>query len=259
MTAMKDLSALGVRLRTACLVAVATVPASPVLAQEATGWTFAISPYAYLPALSSSVGTEFGSVSADSSTSDILSDLDMAFMGAFEARNGRWSLILDLLYADLAADQATPLGLFFSKARVETQLSMFTTYAGYRVYETDRAAIDLLGGGRFFWLDVDLKLEPGILEGRSESLDDNWADVVVGVRGRFDLTDSWFATGLADFGGMGGGSSESWQIFGSIGYQFDPRWSAQAGWRYVSIEQRIDGQNVELDLNGPILGFTYRF
>lgn len=230
-------------------------------AQEspASGWTFALSPYLWLPALSSSVGTDRGAVNADQSTSDILSNLDMAFMGAAEARNGRWSLILDVIYADIGVSKDTPLGRLYSSAHVQTKLSAFTTYAGYRVLENERGAIDLLAGGRFYSLDVDLKLEPGTLQGRSTSLDDSWADPVFGARGRVDFAEKWYATGLVDFGGFGGGSDESWQAFASVGYQIDPRWSVQGGWRYMAIEKEIDGQDVEIDLNGPIIGATFRF
>ena len=45
----------------------------------------------------------------------------------------------------------------------------------------------------------------------------------------------------------------------TVGYQIDPRWSIQGGWRYMAVEKKIDGRDVEVDLNGPILGFTVRF
>ena len=73
----------------------------PVAARDA-GWSFALSPYAWTPGLTSSAETAWGTVEVDKSIGDVLSDLDIAFMGAFEARNGRWSLIADLFYADLS-------------------------------------------------------------------------------------------------------------------------------------------------------------
>ena len=76
---------------------------------------------------------------------------------------------------------------------------------------------------------------------------------------RFDISDGWFATVFADVGGFRAGSDLTWQIFGSLGYQIDERWSIQGGWRYVSIDKSIDGRDVEIDLNGPLLGFTVRF
>jgi hypothetical protein len=232
----------------------------PAGAQEAPrGWSFALSPYVWLPGLSTSVETTRGTVDVETSTRDAISQLDFAFMGAAEARHGRWGLILDLIYADLSSSADTPLRRLWSSAELDTRLTAFTAYAGYRVLENDRAFVDLLGGGRFYWLDLELSLEPGRLPGRSRDFSDDWADPVVGARARYDFNDAWFATALADYGGFGGSSDESWQAFASVGYQFDPRWSVQAGWRYMAVEKEITGRDVEIDLSGPILGFTVRF
>jgi hypothetical protein len=94
--------------------------AAPAMAQD-SGWSFALSPYLWAPGIKASVGTAWGSVEVDKSTSDVLSSLDLAFMAAFEARKGRWGLIADIFYADLSGSRATPLGLLFSRARPETQ------------------------------------------------------------------------------------------------------------------------------------------
>jgi hypothetical protein len=120
----------------------------------------------------------------DTSASDAISDLDFAFMGAAEARNGRWGLILDLIHSDLSSKADTPLRQFWRSAKVETKLTAFTTYAAYRVFEDEQAAVDLLGGARFFSLDLDLSLDPGLLAGRSFDLSDTWADPVLGARAR---------------------------------------------------------------------------
>ena len=230
----------------------------PALAQE-NGWSFALSPYLWTPGISSSVATGFGTLDADASIDDVLSALDFAVMGAFEARNGRWGLIADLVYSDLTETNDTPFGVLFSQARVDTDLTMATVYAGYRVHEDDRVALDVLVGARAVWLDVDVGLRPGALPARSFGLSDDWVDPLVGLRGRIDLNDRWFATALADVGGFDAGSDLTWQVLATLGYQFNARWSVQGGWRQLSIEKEMEGRDVELDLGGPALGFTVRF
>jgi hypothetical protein len=241
-------------------LAALTLPAAsgPAMAQTA-GWEFAISPYVWLPGISTSTETGRGSIDADSSTSSVIEDLDFAFMGTFQAQKGRWGLILDLLNADLSSNKSTPLGALWSDAEVQTSVTAFTTYAGYRAFENSRGSVDVLGGARFFTLDIDTSLSPGLLPGRDRSVSADWADPVLGLRGRFDFNDKWFATGLADYGGFDGGSDQSWQLFASVGYEFNQRWSMQGGWRYLAIEKEINGQDVEVDLNGPLIGFTVRF
>jgi len=69
----------------------------------------------------------------------------------------------------------------------------------------------------------------------------------------------WFATAFADVGGFDVGSDFTWQVFASLGYQFNERWSVQGGWRSFVIDKEIDGRDVDTDFNGPLLGFTVRF
>lgn len=239
------------------LAGLVALAAGPAAAQD--GWTFAVSPYVWLPGLTTSVDTPDGQVEIDSSASEAISELDFAFMAAAEARKDRWGLILDFIYSDLSTSTPTPLGILFSEAEVDTKMTVFTTYAGYRVYESERGFVEILGGGRFYSLDVDLTLEPGRRPGRSFELSDSWADPVVGARGRVNFTDKWFGTAIADYGGFAGASDDSWQAFASVGYQFNPAWSVQGGWRYLATKKELDGLDVEVDLNGALLGFTYRF
>jgi len=245
-------------MKKATVAYLAVALAAPALAQD-SGWSFALSPYAWTPGLTSSVETAWGTVEVDKSIGDVLSDLDLAFMGAFEARNGRWSLIADLFYANISQSRTTPLGLLFSRAEFETEAKLLSGYAGYRVFEGSQVAVDLMAGFRVNSIDLDISLAPGLLAGQRFGTSETWVDPLIGGRARFDITDGWFATVLADVGGFRVGSDLTWQIFGSLGYQFDERWSVQGGWRYVAIEKTINGRDVEIDLNGPLLGLTVRF
>jgi hypothetical protein len=232
--------------------------AAPVAAQD-TGWSFALSPYIWAPGIKSSVDTPRGTVGVDMSTTDILSDLHFGFMGAFEARKGRWSLIADLFYADLSQTRDTPLGVLFSRGRIETTAKGLGAYAAYRVSESERLTVDALAGLRLTSLDVDLSLSPGALPRQRVGVSETWVDPVIGGRARVGIGGNWFATALADVGGFGGDSDITWQVFASIGYQLDPRWSLQGGWRWFSIEHELEGLDVETDFSGPLLGLTVRF
>ena len=238
------------------LTFMAILLAGPAAAQD-TGWSFAGSLYGSIPGMSTSVDVPFGTVDGDVSGGDALSALDMAFMGAFEARRGRWGLLGDLLYANLSADQDTPFGAF-SSAEIETKLTAFSGYALYRVSETPRAAVDLGGGFRAFGLDLDTSLEGDAAEGRSFSDDADWVVPLATARAIIPFNEKWFATTFADVGGLSG-SDMTWQLFASVGYRFNERWSTQLGYRYMDIEKEIDGDDVSLELYGPLAGFTARF
>lgn len=235
------------------------LPFAASAGEQDPGWEFAVSPYLWTPGINASVGTALGTVSVDMSTSDVLSKLDLAFMGALEARKGRWGLIADLFYADISQNSGTPLGLAFSRARVETQAKALSAYAAYRIQENDRVALDLLAGFRVSSLNVDLSLSPRLLPGLRLSVGETWVDPVIGARTRVAITDKWFATAFADVGGFNVDSDLTWQVFGSLGYQINPRWSVLGGWRYFSAKKEMDGRDVTTDFSGPLIGVTAQF
>jgi hypothetical protein len=240
------------------IAALAVLVAGPAAAQD-PGWTFQGSLYGWVPSLTTTVGTPFGDFEAEANGSGALSALDMAFMGALEARKGKWGFIGDLLYVDLSNSKDTPFGLRFEDATFETTTSAFSGYAVYRTYESDRAIVDAGAGFRAFDLSVDLAFDSA--DSRPDydvGLSETWAVPVVAVRVILPLSETWFATAFVD-GGMSSSDTSTWQVFASVGYRFNERWSTQAGWRYMDVQKEIDGLDVSLDLSGPMFGVSARF
>lgn len=222
-------------------------------------WTFQASLYGWLPGISSSLDTSLGEITADKSTSDAIEDLDFAFMGTFEARYGRWGFIGDLITADLSASKDTPFGLAFSDADMKTSVTAFSGYAAYRVHDGSNALVDLAAGFRSFDVSLDASLDGnGTVSDRDFGADETWSVPLIGARVIVPFGGKWFGSAFADVGGLSGDNS-TWQAFASVGYRFNARWSTQLGYRYMSIAKEIDGQDVEIDLSGPLLGVTARF
>ncbi len=243
------------------LFALSVLLAAPAAAQS-QDWTFAGSLYGWVPALSASTQTRFGTLDSDVSGSDALSDLDMAFMGTFEARRGKWGLIGDLLYVDMSSSTNTPFGLRFSDVETGVKTTAFSGYVTYRVYEDAKVAVDLGGGFRAFDVDLDLTFNPGdgpgSRPGESRSDSKTWVDPLIAGRIIVPINEKWFATAFADFGGTGS-DDMTWQALASVGYRFDARWSAQLAYRYMDIEKPIGGNDTSIELYGPLIGVTARF
>jgi hypothetical protein len=240
------------------LAAVALMIAGPAAAQE-TGWTFQGSLYGWLPGLSTTIGTPFGDYDVESNGSDVLSNLDMTFMGTLEARTGKWGFIGDLLYVDLSDETDSPFGRRFESSTLETTTTAFSGYAVYRTYESDKAILDAGVGFRAFDVGLDLDLQSA--DSRpdySASESATWAVPLVAARVILPLNESWFATAFAD-GGMTSSDTSTWQVFASVGYRFNPRWSTQVGWRYMDIQKDIGDLDTSLDLSGPLIGVSARF
>ena len=117
----------------------------------------------------------------------------------------------------------------------------------------------MLGGARYYDVKIDVDFDAGLLPGQDLDAKSDWWDGVVGLRGRGDFNEHWFSTALVDVGGFDSGNDFTWQVLATVGYQFNDAWSAQAGWRYLDIEKEISDEPVQVELDGPIVGFTYRF
>ena len=238
----------------ACLCALA---AGPAAAQDG-GWSFSATGYLWLPAVTTTTDTPFGEIESTLSASDAINSLEFGFMGAAAAQRGRWGLIGDLIYTDTSTGSSTPHGLLFSKGSVDTQLTVFSGYATYRVVENDQAALDLAGGFRLFSADIDGKLTGALVDTQTFGGSETWVVPLVGARAILPIADRWTATLAADLGGTGS-DEKTWQALASLDYAFRENWSAVLAYRYMNIEKSVQGNDTTIELYGPALGVTYRF
>lgn len=241
-------------------IAAALLIPSSAVAQD--GWQYSVSVYGWFSGLGSTVSTPFGDVETDLSFSDVWDNLDMAAFGAFEARNGRWSLIGDLVYADLGAEEPTPLGALFRQAEIDVTTTLVSAYAAYAVLDTPQTRLDLAGGVRYNSMDIEFGLiSNGGPADFNFASSDSWWDPLVGARVHHAFNDQWSGIASADVGGfsMGDGADLTWQAYVGIGYRFNERWSAQAGYRHLSIERNFNGRDVEIEISGPLVGVQYTF
>lgn len=249
-------------MRQARAILVAAAATLPAAAQaQATDWTYTATVYGWFTGLNSTVETQFGDLEADLDFADIWDSLDMAFFGGFEARNGRWALVTDLIYSDLSSSEDTPFGVLFRRGEVETRMTLFSAYAAYAVVDRPGLRFDVAGGFRYNDVDIDVRLVGNQAATRSFSSSDSWVDPLVGFRVTADFTDRWYGTAFADVGGFGvdNASDLTWQAYAGVGYRFNDTWSVQGGYRTLSIDRDFDGRDVSLGLYGPVLGVQARF
>jgi opacity protein-like surface antigen len=234
--------------------------AGPVHAQS-DDWSYRATVYGWLSGLSSTIDAPRGSVSTDLSFSDVLDDLQMAVFASFEARRGDWGYVADLNYTDLSSSRDTPIGVLYSSAEVDSKLTILAGYATYRLVDGPSGFLDIAPGFRAYSLDLDVNVIGAAAPSLSYSSSENWFDAVIGVRGGVPISDRWSARGFADVGGFGlGNSSElSWQVGGFVNYAFNERWSADIGYRFLSVEKEINDLDTTLELSGPLIGISARF
>ena len=233
----------------------AALAASGALAQQ-SDWDYSASFYLFMPETETGIDTSLGSADSTLSFSDALDNLDFAFMGAFEAHNGRWGGLIDVMHTNLSFGSDTS-GPAFSGIDTDLELNIITVAGLYRVHEDARTTIDLSAGFRWSEVDTTIEFTPGAVAGRVFEASTDWFDPVIGARFNHQFSDRWSGTGLFDYGGTG--DSESWQVLLTANYAINENWVFRGGYRYVSLENEDGGATINVDQYGPIFGFTYQF
>ncbi len=246
-------------LKRICLIAALVVPA-PAVAQD--DWEYTATFYGWLTGLAATVDTPEGEVEAEVEFSDVLDSLDFAGFGAFEARNGRWSFLVDGMYADLTTDVDAPSGTLFKRGEVETQAALVGAYATYAVIDEKDLRVDVGSGVRYVDMTVDTQLvgqDPD--PNASFSVDGSYADFLLAARAKYYITEKLFTVAYGDVGGFGIGDSSdlTWQGSIGLGYQISERWASRNGFRYLSMEREFNGVDVTTEVYGPFLGVQYSF
>jgi hypothetical protein len=214
-------------------------------------------------------------------------------MGAFEARNGRFGVMADLVYMKLGASDSgvrsrsvNPLVSGTLAASMSAQFEMFIAEMAlaYELFRWQGAApgsdtaIDLYGGGRLWWqrAEASLALTAGLNIGGlnvsggrafADSGDVTWFDPLVGLRLRHRFSPQTDMVLRGDIGGFGAGSKFSWQAMGYLNWDFVRTervvWSAMLGYRALYVDYAQGAGNTLYEYNmlmhGPIMGVTARF
>ena len=232
----------------------------PAPALDDSGWTFTVVPYLWGSGIEGKSGLfGFQPQDIDVSFGDILKNLDMAFMGVGEARNGRLSVGIDVSYAKLSTNVDTPAGILASDIDLSTSTFMGTAIAGYSVLYDDSANVDLVAGARVWSVDTSFDFNGGALGGTSASDGDTWVDPVVGAKFRANLGSDFYLAGWGLVGGFGVSSDLMWDVMAGIGYDFNDTFSVFGGYRALGVDYRKGGFVYDITQKGPMFGGVFRF
>jgi hypothetical protein len=226
------------------------------------GWHFSVSPYLWFAGARGTVGGPLGrSVGFHASVGDLLSHLDIGLMGAAEARYDRVVLNGDLLWIRLSDSKAVPfpaLGAVSADARVGQ--FVWTSKLGYRLINGEHFKADANVGVRYWHLGQKLSFNPSLL-GINFNGSQNWADVLVGGRVQLPVGQGEKAVVnlFGDVGGWGASAKQDYQFGALLGYKLCPKWTLQAGYRYLFIDYRRNGGVFNTVTSGALFGATYTF
>ena len=260
-------------LRTAFVaLAVAGILSTPIAQAETWGVTTRI--YAWVPEISQQAPLTLPDGEFVVPKSKVLDTLDMAFMGNIELRKDRWVLLADVVYSDNSDKRRNTFDLGLgngiatvnARARANLKNWTFNVGVGYNVFENHGSFADVVIGTRYVDTKTTLAFDATFspidypLAERRAVISTDSLDGIVGVRGEWALSDTWFVPYHLDAGA--GDSDFTVQTNVGVGYRFGAS-AVTASYRYLRFDQdvTVDGQNAtdKLTYQGPAVGFNYSF
>jgi hypothetical protein len=220
----------------------------PSVVPEIPAWTVTLAPYVWAAGLKGDIGVGGRVASVDMSFGDVVSNLQFAFMGVGEIRNGRFAVFTDLTFGQLA-----------NSVRAESQTLMWTAGVEYRFVDAPGGHLDAFAGFRVYGLDNSLAFQGGPLNGVNISDNQAWIDPMIGLIGRVDLTDRVFVTAWGMIGGFGVSSDLVWDVMAGLGYEFNQHISAVAGYRASGVNYSNGGFLYDVVQQGPFTGIIFKF
>ena len=219
-------------------------------------WVFTAAGYGWLTGLEGSVAAG-GSPEADIdlSISDVLKHFEGGLMGAGEARNGRFLLATDLMWAKLSAETDRPV---LGNVELTASTLTVTGVAGYSLVYDEGGNLDIIAGARLWSVKNELDFSGGLPVGQFED-SETWVDPVVGLKGRASISPDFYVTGWALVGGFGVSSDLMWDVMGSVGYEFNDSFSMTAGYRVQSVDYHNNGFVYDVVQSGPMIGAVFKF
>ena len=231
---------------------------------HAQDWSFEVSPYLLAASIEgdASVGRATG-VDVDVDFGDILENLDLAFMGHFEAHHSSgWGAILDYGFMDLSADISGPRGGVLDASVRQGILEALLV----RRMQSGDGYIDYLAGVRWWDNDVDTLIDPAVLPGTiAFEVEEDWVDLVVGVRWTKPLSEKWTLHLRGDVGGFGIESDFTSQIAAGFHYQLTNSIELDVQYRALWVDYETGSRGTsgyfEYDTvtHGPIIGLIFNF
>lgn len=240
------------------LLVCAALPA-PAHAGDKVDWI--VAPYLWLPTTTVDFSTPAdvgggGSSggAADEFFPDALDELDGAFLGYVEAQGDHWGMFANVLYLGLASDEDFAIAATAS----DLDATVIDVAAVYSFDDQRFDGFELYAGLRYIDIDYQIDIDPvnPALQSRSVKVSDSYNDFLFGARLRGTISGNWGYALEGD--GSTGDSEGTWSASARITYKTgNGAWVA--GWRYLDGEIEPGRNGLDVTLNGPIIGYAFRF
>ena len=222
----------------------------------AEDWDWSLAPYAWLPAIGSNISIDVPPIDlgGTSQVSEWAPKLGFTIPLHLEGQGDEWGLLSDILYLPLSEDH----GNRFFKTDTSFDAGIFELAAVWSPGPVRHEGFEAIGGLRYLWASLDLKLIPNdpALPSGKVSIDKSYADFMLGARYIAKLSDRWELTLRGD--GSWGSSDGTYGAQANFLYNTDSgAWFL--GYRYLKLNFSSDRNEVDVKLYGPQIGYAFKF
>lgn len=227
-------------------------------------WSYQFEIYALASSIEGDAGIGRATgVEVDVNMSDILEVLDIGAMAHFEAHNSNgWGVALDYGFMDLKADISGPRGGIVD---VGIRQGVFEALLVKRISSGD-GHLDYLAGLRWWDNDIDVDIDPAVLPGTAMvRVDEDWIDVIFGVRWTNPLNEKWNFQLRGDVGGFGVESDFTSAVASGFRYQMSESTTLDLQYKATWVDYKSGSRGqpgyFEYDTvtHGPLIGVIFTF
>jgi opacity protein-like surface antigen len=230
------------------------IVAAASLKATASDWSFDVSPYLWV----ASVDVETSLPSTPSGVDRFETRISGGAMLAAQARYRSVGLFVDFAWLRLDTEAINP-GPAFSVADLQSDFIHTTVALTYSLPLRGKFHVDVLAGGRLWYVSEDLEAQGGVLPGFNASADKTWVDPIIGADLRYELSKRWSLVAKGTVGGFGVSSDIAWEVFSGASYRFNDCCSLTFGYRYLHEEYSHSGLALDLGAHGFLLGVGFHF
>jgi hypothetical protein len=238
--------------RTAAVAALALACAGPAQAQE---WDWVIAPYLWMASIDTDLNEDSPPVENERNYDSVLDQFDGTFQLHAEGQGDRWGLMGDVLWMGLADERDGPI----ANTRADLDATVWDFAAVWNVEPARYEGLDVFAGIRYIDLSFDVRFDPvdPAFADVEATLDDSYADFLVGARYTAALSERWKLISRVDgsFGDTDGTLNASLMA----AWETEDLGSWAFGYRYMNGELGNDDRDIDVTLHGPVVSYAFGF
>ena len=225
-------------------------------AQADSGWRFAVVPYFWASDLTGDVGVGPITTHVDLSFRDIVKVLRFGAMIAGDVRDRSYVFGLDAIYLHVGNGTTVAIRGDTGSFSLGLKQTILNPTFGYQFHRGAWGIQPLLG---FWYWNLNTTLDVDRPNGTSHERSGgrNWIDVTPGARVDWVPRKRLRVLAGGDVGGSG--SKNTWQLYGTVGWDAVSWWTLAAGYRSLSIDYDHNNLLMDTNMKGPMITFAFRF